>query len=1317
MFFDSQFGLYECIFSADATQMRTRVWREPLFIEDKPRTKKRGSIFAACFIISFAAALATLAVAFAYVVHNHEPSKQTDHKYHVMPRGILLCSNFGGAAQIKKYRCISALYNCGTRANMSLQDRNNVIALFFNSRDRINPASTSTDYTIALRKSMRNIAAVDISNVVIPATDTEINNNNNSFSGLIHVDDVDTSFIVVLTNGNYDAVGIAAEFQSKMNSNSMFTAYNMTWTATYDAPTNRIGISLLYPDGTNINTWGITFKYTQSLDVMGIGDISPAPKTFMTTLTDSLSINTLRPPLISKPLQYNITSAALSMGINTSYLQSIAKMFNVGSSNHMLAIDVEEKIAGAEFELPLGSGAATSFQFGRGVGISNDGNIIVAIGTNVGNEGWFARFRLSGGTFWEQRGDPIAIPSADTTSSIAISGDGSTVAVVGTVTDSMEPGLWVWTRQGFDWILRSGPLTPSDISGPMPMDSVSVSSDGTVIAVGAGGDTAGAGAAWIFVSDGAAQPSWSQSTLKLVGTGAIGISSQGAAISLSGDSLTLAVGGPDDDSSMGAVWIWTTPGAPFDTWTQQGNKIVPSSFVVGAPAIGRSVAVGGPSGDVLIIGGPLNTVDATPNVGTAWVWKRSADTWTENAILQGSFSSGSSQQGNSVSISADGLIASVGGAYNSLRTGGVWVYIDQEFFWLQSGPLIASDGAGFSLQGSSTALSSDGGVLVIGGPGDTVNGVEDSGAIWSWTHADLLTWVQVGAAMLPQGAEGVALQGTSVAINVDATLAAVGGPADNSGVGAVWIYSRTASSSQFVQQGSKLVPSDADGTCSFGSAVAMMSLQAGQAIQSTLVAGGPEDGSGAGAVWVFFQSDVGAAWNQQGNKLVGIGSVGPPLRGTSVAISDDGNTIAVGGPSDNGGIGAVWIWIRNGSGSGSTWTQQGAKLVGTGAVGVSSQGQSVALFSGADNTVLAVGAPEDDGGIGAVWVWVRSGSVWTQTSKLVGAGAIGTSRQGFSVAIHTLESKLESKLESLMLAAGAPTDDSGTGAVWTWSDSATGGTSWTQIAKLIGSGATGAASQGTSVSVLNNMFGYAGLSLAAGGPANNNNAGAVWFWILNEQGDVWTPIGLFESTVAPAPLALGTSVAFAGNVNSHCILIGAPAAKQDAGMAVCAMQGTYADSYTVTVPSGAYSIFDLMDILPDLLVLRAKPLLSLTPSFDGASIVSLTVNDNSGTALFRISPSSTFDIIQWSSGEFADEQLSEPVDLSLNNNVIGTIIDHSNDGFYIQKNASLAFRKYPAGFTLNANVPIDIQLRDERDRIVDLNGSEWAFTAFVTIHS
>src|ERR1035441_6848576 len=111
---------------------------------------------------------------------------------------------------------------------------------------------------------------------------------------------------------------------------------------------------------------------------------------------------------------------------------------------------------------------------------------------------------------------------------------------------------------------------------------------------------------------------------------------------------------------------------------------------------------------------------------------------------------------------------------------------------------------------------------------------------------------------------------------------------------------------------------------------------------------------------------------QQGSKLGGTGVVGSADQGQSVALSADGNTAIVGGRVDNGGAGAAWVFTR----SGEVWGQQAGKLVGAGAVGNASQGDSVALS--ADGNTAIVGGSSDNGFLGAAWGFTRSGGAWTQ---------------------------------------------------------------------------------------------------------------------------------------------------------------------------------------------------------------------------------------------------------------------------------------------------------------------------------------------------
>ncbi len=221
---------------------------------------------------------------------------------------------------------------------------------------------------------------------------------------------------------------------------------------------------------------------------------------------------------------------------------------------------------------------------------------------------------------------------------------------------------------------------------------------------------------------------------------------------------------------------------------------------------------------------------------------------------------------------------------------------------------------------------------------------------------------------------------------------------------------------QFTQQGAKLVGTGAVGPAFQGTSVALC------ADGNTALVGGNSDNGQVGAVWVFTRS--GGVWIQQGAKLVGTGAVGPAFQGTSVALSSDGNTALVGGALDNNPTGGVWVFTR----SGGVWTQEGAKLVGTGAVGGAFQGTSVALSSDG-NTAIVGGASDNPvaappGRTGAAWVFTRSGGVWTQVgTKLVGTGGVWSPQQGFSVALSA---------DGQTAIVGGNSDNNGIGAAWVY---------------------------------------------------------------------------------------------------------------------------------------------------------------------------------------------------------------------------------------------------------------------------------------------
>jgi hypothetical protein len=412
----------------------------------------------------------------------------------------------------------------------------------------------------------------------------------------------------------------------------------------------------------------------------------------------------------------------------------------------------------------------------------------------------------------------------------------------------------------------------------------------------------------------------------------------------------------------------------------------------------------------------------------------------QGSKLVGTNSVGTSEQGFRVALSADGNTAIVGGpcdnssvnCSNGSFTGAAWIFIRKDGIWTQQGSKLVGTGAvDGAEQGYGVALSADGDTAIVGGACDNAPTAPCSGApieaTWVFTRKGGI-WTQQGPKLIGTGAVGGANQGNSVAVSGDGNTFIVGGSGDNSDNGAAWVFTR--SGGVWTQRGSKLVGTGGAGVPGHtgqGGAVAL------SADGNTAIVGGPNDTSFTGAAWVFTRS--GGVWTQQGSKLVGTGAIGQPRQGSSVAVSADGNTAVIAGSADNGdslgdGTGAVWVFTR----TGGVWTQQGAKLVGTGRVGYGQLGASVAV-SANGNTFMA-GAPCDNPGplvcnedglqTGAVWVFTRSGGVWTQQgSKLVGTGAVGGAHQGSSVA-------LSAKGDTAIIGGR---DDSGfTGATWVFAE-------------------------------------------------------------------------------------------------------------------------------------------------------------------------------------------------------------------------------------------------------------------------------------------
>ncbi|MBV9367012.1 MAG: hypothetical protein JOY89_22475 [Solirubrobacterales bacterium] len=686
--------------------------------------------------------------------------------------------------------------------------------------------------------------------------------------------------------------------------------------------------------------------------------------------------------------------------------------------------------------------------------------------------------------------------------------------------------------------------------------SVALSADGSTALIGASGDDGNTGAAWVFTRN-PQTGVWSQQGAKLVGTGAAGAAEQGTSVALSGDGDTALLGGPADQHHLGAVWVFTRdPGS--GVWTQQGSKLV-GTGASGYVAQGWSVALSS-DGSTALLGGYSDK----GGVGAAWVFTREqSGAWSQQGTkLVGTGAAAPAQQGYSVALSADGNTALLGGPGDYVGVGAAWVFSrNQSGVWSQQGPKLVGTGASVYgvHEGYSVALSSDGDTAVVGGNSD--NG--GAGAAWVFTRDQGGVWSQQGPKLVGTGAVGAAQQGSSVALSADGNTALLGGPLDNGGAGAAWVFSRQ--NGVWSQQGSKLVGTGTTtGTVQWGWRVALSadgitalvgaphddsdtgatwvvtlsppnvkliaSGAVGPAVQGTSVAlsadgntalvGAPGDNGNTGAAWVFTRNPQTGAWGKQGAKLVGTGASGAAEQGSSVALSADGSTALLGGYLDNGSKGAAWVFTRNQSG---VWSQQGPKLVGTGASGPASQGHSVALS--ADGSTALLGGYLDNSAVGAAWVFTRNQSgVWSQQGpKLVGAGASGLAQQGYSVALAS---------EGNTALVGGLGDNRGAGAAWVFTRDPGSGL-WTQQgSKLVGTGAVGGAHQGYSVALSSD-----GNMALLGGPLDNGYQGAAWAFARS--GSSWAQQGSkLVATGAVGGAQQGYSVAL--SADGTTALLGGP---------------------------------------------------------------------------------------------------------------------------------------------------------------------------------
>ena len=322
----------------------------------------------------------------------------------------------------------------------------------------------------------------------------------------------------------------------------------------------------------------------------------------------------------------------------------------------------------------------------------------------------------------------------------------------------------------------------------------------------------------------------------------------------------------------------------------------------------------------------------------------------------------------------------------------------------QGSNLVGTGSVGSSFQGYSVALSADGNTALLGGYADNSN----VGAAWVFVRS-FGVWTQQGNKLVGTGSVGSAKQGYSVALSADGNTALLGGPSDNAALGAAWVFIRSGTT--WIQQ-TKLVGSGASGSSGQGIAVSL------SANGNIALVGGNMD-SPVGAAWAYSRNSAGT-WTQMGSKLVGTGSSSGTgcAQGQSVALSGDGNTALIGAPVDASAMGSAWIFTQ----SSGNWLQQGAKIVPTENVG--NAGFGVASSLSADGNTALIGGSTDSTNVGAAWVFTRTEGVWTSQGKFVGTNYIGSATQGLGVSMSA---------DGTVALVGGPGDNNFTGAFWYFS--------------------------------------------------------------------------------------------------------------------------------------------------------------------------------------------------------------------------------------------------------------------------------------------
>jgi PAS domain-containing protein len=814
------------------------------------------------------------------------------------------------------------------------------------------------------------------------------------------------------------------------------------------------------------------------------------------------------------------------------------------------------------------SDRAADDYFGYSVAISGDYAIVGAYGEDEDASGGatasFAGsayiFTRSGST-WTQQQKIVASDRAAGDrfgGSVAISGDYAIVGALlededasGGATASLAGSAYIFHRSGSTWTQQQKIVASDRAANDYFGYSVAISGDYAIVGAYAededasGGATASfAGSAYIFNRSGS---TWTQQQ-KIVAADRAANDEFGWSVAISGDYAIVGAYLEDQDASGGATasnagsaYIFNRSGS---TWTLQ-QKIVASDRAAG-DEFGYRVSI---SGDYAIVGARGEDEDASGgatalSAGSAYIFIRSGSTWTQQQKIVASDRAANDNFGISVAISGDYAIVGAwqededaSGGATANNAGSAYIFTRSGSTWTQQQKIVAADRAAEDRFGYSVAISGDYAIVGAYREDEDASGgatASSAGSAYIFNRSGS-TWAQQQK-VVPADISVVATDdrfGYSVAISGDYAIVGAywedenaSGGAFASDAGSAYIFNRSGST-WVLQQ--KIVASDRAAGDNFGYSVSISGDYAivGAYLEDEDASGGAT-ASFAGSAYIFHR--IGSTWTQQ-QKIVASDRAVNDRFGRSVAIS--GDYAIVGADLENedasGGAtalsaGSAYIFIR----SGSTWTQQ-QKIVASDRAAGDNFGYSVSISG--DYAIVGAWQEDEDasGGAtasfaGSAYIFNRSGSTWTQQQKIVASDRAALDRFGFSVAISGDYAIVGAYLEDEDASGGATASDAGSAYIFTRS-----GSTWTQQQKIVASDRAANDLFGISVAISGDyaIVGAFREDEDASEGATAADAGSAYIFIRS--GSTWTMQQKIVASDRSAGDQFGYSVAISGD--------------------------------------------------------------------------------------------------------------------------------------------------------------------------------------------